>query len=289
MRRSQTRHSFSVLLVTAAALGALLPPGPAAAQTDGATVPPGTQWLPLAWRPPVLPAGSRELVSKATVLYVSENPSAYGEGMEGEVAFSVTLPLVEHIRDRGGETVAVTVEAGVFARFGLQITERELAASDWFFTVPVHWTGSPGWMRLRYYHTSSHRGDEYIRRYEDTGVHFARDGVDLLLLGHAASWLDVYGGGGFGVNVHPEGSGRWWFRSGAVVEPPRGPTQWQPTASLDLDFDLEAGYQAGVWLPELAGRRRLRLAVEFLTGPSPLGQFLPHRTTQFGIGLFASL
>jgi hypothetical protein len=189
----------------------------------------------------------------------------------------------------------LAIEAAAFARFGLQRTERELVNTDWVFTVPLYRVTGSGWLRLRYLHTSSHRGDEYIRRFEDTGVHFARDAVELTGLRSLHPALDLFGGGGFGYNVHPEGSGRWWFRGGAVARIPRPPERWMPLASLDADLDQEGDWsprwtlQVGAWLPETRGRRRLRIMLEVLTGPTPLGQFFPGRTTHVGVGLFANL
>jgi len=186
----------------------------------------------------------------------------------------------------------LAVQAAAFARFGLQLTERELINTDWLFTVPVFRITRSGWLRVQYFHTSSHRGDEYIRRFEDAGVHFARDAVEFLALQAVTPALDLYGGGGFGYNVHPAGSGRWWFRSGAVLQADRNPDAWAPMASLDLDFDQEAGWtprwtlQAGAWLPEVRDRRRIRLMVELLTGPTPMGQFFPARATQLGFGIW---
>ncbi|UCF41775.1 MAG: hypothetical protein JSW43_05475, partial [Gemmatimonadota bacterium] len=57
----------------------------------------------------------------------------------------------------------------------------------------------------------------------------------------------------------------------------------------DTSWDPRLTLQTGVWLPRLAGRRAIRLSLELLTGPTPLGQFQGLHTTQLALGLFGNL
>lgn len=251
-------------------------------------------WFPTRDAMPALPAGSREPVSKASILHLFDNPNDFGKGLEVEAAVGAGLPVALW-GDTAGSHWVLGVQASVYARFGYQQTTRELINSDWTITAPLFWMREGGWVRFQYFHTSSHLGDEYIRVFEETGKHFARDAVEVLGLHQAANWLDVYGGGGFGYNVHPSGSGRWWMRAGAVVGPGSESDGWAPMGSLDVDVDQESGWtprwtaQAGVWLPPLRGRRWARIAAELVTGPTPLGQFFPGRTTYAGLGIVLHL
>jgi hypothetical protein len=113
------------------------------------------------------------------MLGVTENPNAHGSGVEVEVSLGFTLPVLV-LGEVAGGTVVGGLEAAVFGRFGLQVLERELTASDWIFATPVYWLGESGWLRFRYYHSSSHIGDEYARRFEDPGVNFVRDAAEVL-------------------------------------------------------------------------------------------------------------
>jgi hypothetical protein len=283
----------SLFLRLALLLASALPVSPRLS-AQGQEAASGMEWFPERSRLPILPSGSREPVSKASLLHVFDNPNSFGSGLEVEVAVGAGLAVAAW-GDTAGSHWVLGVQAGVYARFGYQQTTRELINSDWTITAPLFWRHERGWIRFQYFHTSSHLGDEYIRVFEETGKHFARDAVEILALREAAPWLDLYAGGGFGYNVHPSGSGRWWTRAGFVVQPDPGAGGWAPMGSLDVDLDQEAGWtprwtaQAGVWLPPLRGRRWARITAELVTGPTPLGQFFPGRTTYGGIGIVLHL
>jgi hypothetical protein len=244
---------------------------------------------------PTLVAAPRDPVTKAQLLYVADNPDAFGDGVEAELSLGITLPvyLLTGHTDRDG--LVVGIEGGGFARFGLQITERELINTDWIFAVPIVWHRGDHWLRLRYYHTSSHLGDEYSRRFEVDGDNFSRDAVDALGYVRAVAVLGLYGGLGYAYNVHPEDSQPWTVRLGAEVAPRHDESPLLPYAGLDVqleednDWDPRLNLQAGVWLPKVAGRRAIRIGLELLTGPSPLGQFQGLHTTQISLGAFGNL
>ena len=244
---------------------------------------------------PSLVAAPRDPVTKASALLVTDNPDAFGDGVEAEVAVGIMLPVYLLAGASIADGLVVGLEGGAFARFGLQITERELINTDWIFAVPLVWHRGDHWLRLRYYHTSSHLGDEYSRRFEVEGENFSRDAVDALGYLRAVPALGLYGGLGFAYNVHPEDSKRWTVRLGAETAPPNDSHTLLPYAAVDALLDQDTGWdprltlQAGVWLPRIAGRRAVRLGLELLTGPTPLGQFQGRHTTQLALGLFADL
>lgn len=253
------------------------------------------QWtvifLPDDTRLPVLLAGARDPVASARLLGVVRNPNRLGEGVEAEVSLGTAVPVLLLRGDGGSGPVMVGMEAAVFARFGLQIVERELVATDWVFAVPVVWYRSWGWLRFRYHHTSSHMGDEYSRRFEDRGVNFSRDAADLFALFELSEAVEAYGGIRYGYNVKPEDSRRWVWRGGAQIESPLGGRGLRPYLAADVEWDEDAGpdprldFRVGTWLPVGPGRRALRLDLGVLTGPSPLGQFQGGGTTQVSIGI----
>ena len=92
------------------------------------------------------------------------------------------------------------------------------------------------------------------------------------------------------VNSHPEEHALWEARVGVEAEPGCG-AQWQPFLSADLHLeqgtrrDPRLAVQAGIWLARVEGRA-LRLAIQGLTGPSPMGQFRERRARSVGLGLF---
>lgn len=246
---------------------------------------------PLSLRPliPELLAGPREPVTSATLLGVVRNPNEHGRGIEAEVSIGTTLPILLLSGSPEGSPVVVGLEAAAFARFALQVIQREMVATDWFFAIPVIWHRADGWFRFRFYHTSSHMGDEYARRFEDPGVNFSRDAAEIFYFRSLSDRFGVYGGVKYAYNTHPEES-RWWaFRVGGQMEGPEENVRVRPFLAADLEMDRYEGrkprleMRTGVTLNRVGILQALRLSLTFLTGPSPLGQFTGKSTTQVGL------
>lgn len=244
---------------------------------------------------PSLGSGPRDPVTKAELVYVTDNPNLFGEGVEAELALGIGLPLLRLSGHSKHDAVVVGIEGAAFARFGLQLTEREMIATDWVFAVPLVVRRGAHWVRLRYYHTSSHLGDEYGRRFDVEGMNFARDAVDAIGFVQLVPMTGVYAGARWAYSVHPEDSGPWTLRAGMQLGCTGGTRALVPYGSADVEVETDTNWtplvhlQAGVWLPEVGGRRAVRLGVGLLTGPSPMGQFRSERTTQITIGVSANL
>lgn len=275
-------------LAAAIALVLICSPGPASGQEIPRLFPDRSLM-------PTLLAGSRDPVTSATLLAVSRNPNAHGRGIEAEVSLGATFPILLLAGEPTRNPLVVGVEAAVFARFGLQVLERELIASDWLFAIPVIWHRDKGWIRLRYYHSSSHMGDEYTRRFDDPGINFSRDAGELFVFHRPLDVLGVYAAARYGVNVHPEESKRWVLRTGGQLQAREDGGSFRPFAAADVEWDEEAGgrprveVRVGAWIPKMGNRRVFRLSLSLLTGPSPLGQFHGLPTTQFGLSFHGNL
>lgn len=244
---------------------------------------------------PMLFAGPRDPVSKADLVFVTDNPNALGNGVEAEVALGAGIPVFLLAGDPGSNALVAGVEAAVFGRFGFQVTERPLINTDWVFTAPIVWHLGPHWVRLRYLHTSSHLGDEYAQRFEAEAVNFSRDAVDAMGWLQPMPAVGVYAGVRYAYSVHPEESRRWAARTGAQLGSTRGDGFVLPFGALDVELDQDVDWrprvyaQVGVWLPPISGRRAGRIGAGLLTGPSPLGQFHSLQTTQITVGIALSL
>ncbi|MBT4097918.1 MAG: DUF1207 domain-containing protein [Gemmatimonadetes bacterium] len=243
---------------------------------------------------PALLAAPREAVTKSQLVYANPNPAAYGPGPAGEVAVSVTAAVVR----LGGDLLnplVIGLEGATFARFSFAVVTRELVNTDWVFGVPVVWWHNGHWLRFRYYHTSSHLGDEYQQRFGTEALNFSRDGIDLTAyLRPSRGWLERWGAGVYvgtlwSLNSHPEEKVVRRVRAGLEIDPSGG-ERWKPYGAVDVE--LEEGSrrgarvtgQLGIWLPQVEGRP-LRLAVELLQGPSAMGQFSTKSTRRMAVGL----
>ena len=243
---------------------------------------------------PTTLAGPRDPSTSVSLLHVAPNPNEHGDGIETEVSMGTVLPVLLLAGSSETHPLVVGLEAGVFARFGLQVLERELIASDWLFAVPVYWLGKSGWIRFRYYHASSHMGDEYARRFGNPGVNFSRDAVEIFAFGRIQRRAGLYGGIRYAYNVHPEASKRWVLRGGSQWQAQEDGQSFKSFVAGDLEWDQDAGgvrleLQVGSWLPSVAGRRSIRAGATLLVGTSPLGQFNGEDTVQVGMTLRAIL
>lgn len=252
--------------------------------------------FPARYRLPQVLAGPRDPTTSAAIMGVFRNPNEHGPGVEAEVSLGTGFPVYLLAGSPDDNPVVVGIEAAAYARFGLQVLERELIATDWIFSVPVLWHHDRGWTRFRYYHSSSHMGDEYARRFDDPGIDFSRDAAEIFHYRQTTPVLGIWAGTRFAYTVHPDEDERWVLRAGAQLEEgPSNPGGFLPFLAADVEWDEEAAmrprveFRAGAWLPFGQARRLIRLSLTLLNGPSPLGQFGFRPTTQIGLTLQGNL
>lgn len=239
---------------------------------------------------PALRAGPRDPVTQGQLVYDRNNLTAYGTGVAGEVSISAAAALVRLAGTGPDDALVIGLEAAAFSRFALQVVTRELVNTDWVFAVPLVKHRGHHWARLRYYHTSSHLGDEMQRRFDSAGVNFSRDGADLTAYLRPMPSLGLYGLAFWSVNSHPEERAFWEWRCGVEVDPRHGQLR-----QLYLFADLHAeeatrrrprlAIQTGLWLPPVGGRP-LRLGLQVLDGSSPMGQFRHRSARSLGLALY---
>lgn len=254
------------------------------------------RFFPSRYLMPQLLAGPRDPTTSAAIIGVFRNPNSLGPGVEAEVSLGTSFPVYLLAGTPDDHAVVLGLEAAAFARFGLQVLERELIATDWIFTLPIVWHHDQGWTRFRFYHSSSHMGDEYNRRFQEPGNNFSRDAAEVLHFRQATPVLGIWAATRYGYNVHPDDDKRWIIRAGAQLEEgPGNPGRLLPFLAADVEWDQEAAMRprievrAGSWLPSRQGRRLVRLSLTLLNGPTPLGQFGFRPTTQIGLTLQGTL
>ncbi len=208
--------------------------------------------------------------------------------LQAVVSLGGTLPLWGSASDPG-QGVTFAVQAGVTARFRMEVPSRDYAASDWTVAFPVLWNDGPVAVRTRVLHRSSHLGDEVIY---DTGaqrIEYAYEALDAVVAYRVHRSTRVYGGSA------------WIFRSLTETEPllASRSLEIRDNLALQLGFDGEwplrddgriaaiAGldWQAAErteWRSQLSaaagiGSRGpgggLRLLLRYFRGVSALGEF----------------
>jgi hypothetical protein len=190
---------------------------------------------------PALLAGARDPKTSVGILYVGDNPNRHGKGIEAEVSIGMTLPILLLAGKPGENPLVVGIEGAAFARFGLQVLEPELVASDWLFGVPLVWHWNGGWLRFRYLHFGSQMGDEYVRCFQEHGVNLSRDAAEVLAFRELSETNGTYAGARYTYAVHPEESERWVLRTGGHLQAGEAGGWARPFLASDLEWDQDAG------------------------------------------------
>lgn len=215
-----------------------------------------------------------------------------GRNIEAEVALGLRLPVVLLREEtRGGPSVAIEFETGVFTRFFMEESEKDLINADFRVGAPVSF-GYRGWeARIELQHISSHFGDDFVRRFDPPYVKLSQEGFEVLLARRFARDARIYGGGAwnFGISdpVAVERKLAHWgleYDPGAVD----GRRTIWPFAGADfritdLTDDVAATGVAGAGFR--VGTVGLRLEARGHVGPSPMGQLRRFDENFWGLAL----
>ncbi len=279
----QRTHTVGVLML--AALMVL----PAAA---GAQLTP--RFLPRGNLIPSVLADPREPVMGGRLIIVGEGATRFGSGVEGEADIGHTLPVYVLSGSSPDEAVVVGIQGGVFARFSLDTHQRDLISTDWVFSIPLLILRESHWVRIRYRHISSHLGDEYAERFGVERSDYSRDDLGVTAYRTVATGVGLYGGGSIGFNVHPRDADRLALSGGIELKDTRPNHSTRLFGGADVYVDQDSSWRPRVNLQ--AGVRffadrpnSIRLVGEFLTGPSPQGEFHRDNATLITLGLYLEL
>jgi len=231
-------------------------------------------------------------VSGAKLVFNASGPSEFGNTVEGEAALGASVPIYLISGDSPKNGMVVGTQGAVFGRFTLTTITRDMISTDWIFAIPLTWHLDRSWVRIRYHHTSAHLGDEYIARFDANVGDYSRDAADFTGFYQASPGFALYGGGNWAFNVHPDGARRFLGRAGIQAEEDDGGRSVAPYGAADVQWEQNNSWeprlniQLGLRLPDISGRRKLRIAFEFLTGPSPQGQFREEPVRHFTLGFY---
>jgi hypothetical protein len=193
---------------------------------------------------------------------------------------------------RWGDTgrTQVGIQGAVFALFNLDAPSSDLVNADYWIGLPFSFRRGPWSYVLRFYHQSSHLGDEFL---------LGNPGVDRINLSYEDAMVlvsyewdrwRVYGGAGYLLRSEPV-LGRAHAQGGAEYIWPGALGGLDFIAAADvkapaeLDWSPSWSCQAGV---EFGGAtpRRARLMLEYYHGHSPNGQFYREKLSYAGAGLY---
>lgn len=287
------------LLLPATAASQPAEPGTPAAAAGARWFPDTTAFAPLLAAPHETGlSGAFLLADRPELEPVAEGPDGAasddfrGTNVEAEVALGLRLPVVLLRQETaGGPAVVLEFETGVFTRFFMETSEKDLINADFRVGAPLS-LGYRGWeARLELRHMSSHLGDDFVRRFEPTFTQVSQEGFELLFARRLGGAFRLYAGGDWNFNLSDEAVvERKLARWGLEFEPgARDGGRWfWPFAAADFRLSDLTDEVAGTAIAGAAfrvGTVGLRLEGRGHFGPSPMGQLRRFDETFWGLGL----
>ncbi len=218
-----------------------------------------------------------------------------GFGLEGGFSgnFGETFSIYRSKAPFGGEW-GLSVQGGVFSIFDVGKQSIDLINADYLVGVMASYRngGLSGFIRL--HHQSSHLGDEFLVTNPGVDrINLAFEELDTKLSFELATWLRVYGGGGYLVHRYPaigRGTSQWGvemtssrtFFGGRLRPVAYADFQANERSNWNVARSLMAGFQ---FENARIGDRQIQILAEYFAGPSPDGQFYRQKVEWIGMGI----
>jgi hypothetical protein len=214
-------------------------------------------------------------------------------GNAATASLGETFSLVRGPVGKQGGAWEVGIQAGVFSLFDLDAPSSDLVNTDYLVGVPFAYRAKNFSALARFFHQSSHLGDEFLIDNRVERINLSYEAVDLRLSYEITDWLRVYGGAGYIVRRDPADLKPWWTQMGVELRSPHAyfGGSLRPLAALDVQsreqnsWNPDVSVRAGVQLEKLAiFERKVQLLVEYFNGYSPNGQFYRDKIEYVGLG-----
>jgi hypothetical protein len=230
-----------------------------------------------------------------------DDPSGKGTSI-GSVGLGDSFGLLRWGGPSSGEGLQIDLVASIFAQFALDAPSHDLINADYIIGVPVTFRRRGFSTRVRLYHQSSHLGDEFLLRDEDTlRQNLSFESLELLL-SQEIGMLRAYVGGERLFRRQPSALAKKLFHGGVELRSGRSGA-FQLVGGVDLKAtELTVGHAE--WSRAISARigvealragadghpgRTIMLMLELYDGPSPYGQFFQDDISYMGIGLHFGL
>jgi Protein of unknown function (DUF1207) len=216
------------------------------------------------------------------------------------VAFGGEFGLWGLRQRRGCDGLQVSLFGVVFAQFNLDASSADLLNADYVVGPMVTYRSGPWSGRLRFYHQSSHLGDEFLLNYGiANGVQRQNLSVEVvdLLVSLEDTWWRVFGGGGLIVLSDKQSHlastpglveyglelrGPAWGILNSTVRPVFGAAISQLQAT---NWSVNGSLEGGVEWASPSSSRRIRVLLVAQRGALPFSQFFSEKTQDVGFQL----
>jgi hypothetical protein len=196
----------------------------------------------------------------------------------------------------------ISLQTGVFSQFNMDQNSTELINTDFVVGIPVTWRSGNWSTRVRFYHQSSHLGDEFLLgRPGFNRQNFSYEEVEAIV-SYEYRWARLYAGGGYLAQRQPASFDRNRVQWGVEL---RGPAtrsrilgafydQLLVTPVLAADFKsveelrwiINTNVVGGLEWSRAGSVRRFRILVNYYHGFNPFGQFFAQKIETVGVGLY---
>lgn len=212
------------------------------------------------------------------------------------VSFGETIPFY---RSNFGRSIAqweAGLQAGVFSDFNLNASSSDLVNSDFIASAYSSIRAKQFSAFGRIYHQSSHLGDEFLLRKENSAfdrINLSYEGMDLRLSYEFPYGVRLYGGGGGLFHKYPSALKVWMTQYGIEFRSPWRMDFASMRPIVAADFK---NYQENNWSTDVSARagvefenlqvldRKLQILVEYFDGHSSSGQFFKNKVEYIGLG-----
>ncbi|UVT16093.1 MAG: DUF1207 domain-containing protein [Nitrospira sp.] len=211
-----------------------------------------------------------------------------------------------YTRRKGCNGWQVSLLTGIFSQFDLDTSNSVLINVDFNVGVPLTWRHGNWSARLRFYHQSSHIGDEFLGAhpgFQSIGLQYEE--VDMIVSYDVQKWLRLYGGGAVMVNRQPSqidrNTAQWGFEARTPTPLGRSylfgllsnPIRFSPVLTADFksveeqDWYINTNLLMGFDMSRAGYFKRLRILFNYYHGYNPYGQFFySQKTESFGAGAY---
>lgn len=222
----------------------------------------------------------------------------------GAVGFGENFGIARWSGRRANEAWQLNLAAAVFAQFDLDAPSSDLVNADYIVGFPVSYRNDRWSVRVRFYHQSSHLGDEFLLRVHPDRVNLSFESLETLVSYQWEQWR-MYGGGEYLVSREPEELDPAILHAG--IEYRASEATWnigtlgaaRLVGGLDAkawqqhDYDVAWSLKTGLeFRPQRDIEQRGRywqLLLELYDGPSQYGQFYTYEVQYWGLGLVLHL
>src|ERR671918_200505 len=113
----------------------------------------------------------------------------------------------------------LNIAGGAFSQFNMQTASNDLLNTDYIVGFPLSWRSDGTSVRFRFYHQSSHLGDEFLLHAQPTRVNLSYEAVEVLVSRDVGHWR-AYGGGEYILRRDPDELDRALLHAGLEYRNP---------------------------------------------------------------------